>query len=267
MTLEHQHQGSSLGAYLPDVEAALAGLEHRQVISRIWSGDHTVWEPDPTEISNRLGWLTVTDVMLEQAPVMQALAREVRDGGYCHVVLMGMGGSSLGPEVLRQTFGSAPGYPELIVLDSTVPAWVQSVAEAIGPARTLFLVSSKSGSTTEPNMFYVYFRDLVERAAGKDGVGRHFIAITDARTPLDKLAVEQGFRRVFANPMEIGGRYSVLSYFGLVSAALIGLDLDRLIGRADRMREESAPAVPAHETRGVGWERSWVSLPREGGTS
>jgi len=252
MTLEHQHQGSSLGAYLPDVEPALAGLEHRQVISRIWSGDHTVWKRDPTEISNRLGWLTVTDVMLEQAPVMQALARGVRDGGYRHVVLMGMGGSNLGPEVLRQTFGSAPGYPELIVLDSTAPAWVQSVAEAIGPARTLFLVSSKSGSTTEPNMFYVYFRDLVERAAGKDGAGRHLIAITDARTPLDKLAVEQGFRQVFANPTEIGGRYSVLSYFGLVSAALIGLDLDRLIGRADRMREESAPAVPAHENPG-GW--------------
>ena len=116
-------------------------------------------------------------------------------------------------------------------------------------------------------MFYVYFRDLVERPAGKDGAGRHLIAITDARTPLDKLAVEQGFRQVFANPTEIGGRYSVLSYFGLVSAALIGLDLDRLIGRADRMREESAPAVPAHETPGVGWERSWVSLPREGGTS
>jgi len=211
-----------------------------------------VWKRDPTEISNRLGWLMVTDVMLEQAPVMQSLAREVRDGGYRHVVLMGMGGGSLGPEVLRQTFGSAPGYPELIVLDSTVPAWVQSVADAICPDCTLSLVSSKSGSTTDPNMFYVYFRDLVERAAGKDGAGRHLIAITNARTPLDKLAVEQGFRHVFANPTEIGGRYSVLSYFGLVLAPLIGLDLDRLIGRADRMREESAPAVSAHENPG-GW--------------
>lgn len=252
MTLEHQPQESSLGAYLPDVEAALVDLEHRQVISRIWSGDHTVWKRDPTEISNRLGWLTVTDVMLEQAPVMQALARGVRDGWYRHVVLMGMGGSNLGHEVLLQTFGSAAGYPELIVLDSTVPAWVQSVAEAIGPARTLFLVSPKSGSTTGPNMFYVYFRDLVERAAAKDGAGRHSITVTDARTSLDKLAVEQGFRQVFANPTEIGGRYSVLSYFGLASAALIGLDLDRLIGRADLMREESAPAVPAHENPG-GW--------------
>ena len=251
MTLEHQHQGSSLGAYLPDVESALAGMEQRRVISRIWSGDHTVWKADPTEISNRLGWLTVTDFMREQIPVMQSLAGEIRDEGYRHVVLLGMGGSSLGPEVLRQTFGSAPGYPELIVLDSTVPAWVHSVAEAIDPTLTLFLVSSKSGSTTEPNMFYAYCRGLVERATGKDGAGQHFIAITDAGTPLDKLAVEQGFRRVFANPTEIGGRYSVLSYFGLVPAALIGLDLDRLIGRADRMREENAPAIPAHENPGA----------------
>ena len=251
MTSEHEYPGLSLGAYLPGVESALAGLEQRQVIYRIWSGDHTVWKPDPTEISNRLAWLTVTDVMREQIPVMRSLAGEVRNEGYRHVVLLGMGGSSLRPEVLRQTFGSAPGYPELIVLDSTVPAWVQSVAESIDPARTLFLVSSKSGSTTEPNMFYAYFRDLVERAAGKDGAGRHFVAITDAGTPLDKLAVEHGFRRVFANPTEIGGRYSVLSYFGLVPAALIGLDLARLIGRADRMREESDPAVAAHENPGA----------------
>jgi glucose-6-phosphate isomerase/transaldolase/glucose-6-phosphate isomerase len=251
MTSEHQHPGFSLGDYLPDVESALAGLEQRQVLSRIWSGDHTVWKPDPTEISNRLAWLTVTDVMREQIPVMQSLAGEVRDEGYRHVALLGMGGSSLGPEVLRQTFGSAPGYPELIVLDSTVPAWVRSVAETIDPARTLFLVSSKSGSTTEPNMIYAFFRDLVEGAAGKDGAGRHFVAITDAGTPLDKLAVEQGFRRVFANPTEIGGRYSVLSYFGLVPAAVIGLNLARLIVRADRMREESDPGVPAHENPGA----------------
>ena len=130
------------------VASALAGLEQRRVISRIWSGDHTVWKPDPTEIADRLEWLTVTDTMREQAPMLQAFANEIRDEGFKHCVLLGMGGSSLGPEVLRQTFGSAPGYPELIVLDSTVPAWVQSVAEAIDPAQTLFLVSSKSGSTT-----------------------------------------------------------------------------------------------------------------------
>ena len=248
---EHQHPGFSLGDYLPDVEAGLADLQLRQVISRVWSGDHTVWKPDPTEITNRLGWLTVTDVMGEQAPVMEAFANEVRDAGIRHVVLLGMGGSSLGPEVLRQAFGSATGYPELIMLDSTVPAWVRSVAEAIDPARTIFLVSSKSGSTTEPNMFYAYFRDLVEKDVGKDLAGQHFIAITDPGTSLEKLAREQGFRRVFSNPADIGGRYSVLSYFGLVPAALIGIDVLKLLERADCMREGTASCVPADETPGA----------------
>ena len=251
MTSQHEHPGASLGDYLAGVESGLSGLKSRRVISRIWSGDHTVWKPDPTEISNRLGWLTVTDAMREQTPAMQALAQEVRDAGIRHVVLLGMGGSSLGPEVLRQTFGSAPGYPELIVLDSTVPGWVQSVTDAIDPARTLFLVSSKSGSTTEPNMFYAYFRGLVEKAAGKDGAGQHFIAVTDAGTSLEKLAIDQGFRRVFANPPEIGGRYSVLSYFGLVPATLIGLDLSKLIDRADRMREETFSNVTVQENPGA----------------
>ena len=251
MTSQHEHPGASLGDYLAGVESGLSGLKSRRVISRIWSGDHTVWKPDSTEISNRLGWLTVTDAMREQTPAMQALAQEVRDAGIRHVVLLGMGGSSLGPEVLRQTFGSAPGYPELIVLDSTVPGWVQSVTDAIDPAHTLFLVSSKSGSTTEPNMFYAYFRGLVEKAAGKDGAGQHFIAVTDAGTSLEKLAIDQGFRRVFANPPEIGGRYSVLSYFGLVPATLIGLDLSKLIDRADRMREETFSNVTVQENPGA----------------
>ena len=256
---QHEHPGVSpsagsgqaLGSYLPDVESALADLERRQVISRVWRGDHTVWKPDPTEITNRLGWLTVTDVMCEQAPVMEAFANEVRDAGFRHVVLLGMGGSSLGPEVLRQTFGSAPGYPELIVLDSTVPAWVQSVAEAVDPARTIFLVSSKSGSTTEPNMFYAFFRDLVEKAVGKEPAGQHFVAVTDPGASLEKMAREQGFRRVFLNPPDIGGRYSVLSYFGLVPAVLIGLDVIRLLDRADCMREGTASCVPAHENPGA----------------
>ncbi len=248
---EHEHPAVSLGNYLPDVDSAWADLQRTEVIGRVWRGDHTVWKSDPTEITNRLGWLTVTDVMCEQAPVMEAFANEVRDAGFLHVVLLGMGGSSLGPEVLRQTFGSAPGYPELIVLDSTVPAWVQSVAEAIDPAHTLFLVSSKSGSTTEPNMFYAYFRDLVEKAIGKEGAGQNFIAVTDPGTSLEKMAREQGFRRVFLNPSDIGGRYSVLSYFGLVPAVVIGLDLLKLLDRADCMREGTASCVPVHENPGA----------------
>lgn len=235
----------------PEIESVLAGLERRQVISRIWSGDHTVWKPDPTEIADRLGWLTVTDFMRKQIPAMETLATEVRDAGFRHLVLLGMGGSSLGPEVLRQTFGSAPGYPKLIVLDSTVPAWVRSVADAIDPAHTIFLVSSKSGSTTEPNMFYAYFRDLVEKTVGQETAGQHFIAVTDPGTLLDKMAREQGFRRAFLNPADLGGRYSVLSYFGLVPAALIGLDVPKLLDQADGMRETTAPNVPIRQNPGA----------------
>ena len=248
---EHQHPTMRLGQYLEDVEAGLADLQREEVLGRMWRGDHTVWKPDPTEIADRLGWLTVTDMMCEQAPVLQEMAREVRDAGFRHVVLLGMGGSSLGPEVLRQTFGSAAGYPELMVLDSTVPGWVQGVADAVDHARTLFIVSSKSGSTTEPNMFYLHFRNLVEKAVGETQAGQHFIAITDAGSTLETLAREGGFRRVFLNPADIGGRYSVLSYFGLVPAALAGMDFLKLLDPADCMREGCVSYVPAHENPGA----------------
>ncbi len=240
----NDHPGLDLGPWLPQVEAALAALDQRRVIPRIWNGDHTVWKPDPTEISNRLGWLASTDEMRQQASALTSFADEVRDSGFRHVVLLGMGGSSLGPEVLRQTFGSAPGYPELLVLDSTVPSWVQSIAQAIDPARSLFLVSSKSGSTTEPNLLYAYFRDPVEKAVGADNAGRNFIAVTDPGSPLETLATQASFRRVFLNPPDIGGRFSVLSYFGLVPAALSGLDISKLLDRADAMREATGPSVP-----------------------
>jgi len=249
---------------LPEITSALASLERSRIISRIWSGDHTVWKPDPTEIADRLGWLTVTDFMREQLPELDAFVAEVRHAGFKHVVLLGMGGSSLGPEVLRQTFGSAPGYPELIVLDSTVPGWVQSVSEAIDPAQTLFLVSSKSGSTTEPNMFYAYFRGLVEQAVGEDRAGSHFIAVTDPGSSLARLGEEQGFRRVFLNPTDLGGRYSVLSYFGLVPAAVIGLDLPRLMDRADGMWGSSEPAVPVAENPGA-WLGTVMGVSARGG--
>jgi transaldolase/glucose-6-phosphate isomerase len=260
----HDHPGVSLGSYLPDVEASLAGYQRLDLMGRLWRGDHTVWKPDPTEITNRLGWLTVTDAMGEQVSALDAFAREVRDAGFRHVALLGMGGSSLGPEVLRQAFGGAPGYPELIVLDSTVPGWVQDVTEAIDPARTLFLVSSKSGSTTEPNTFYAHFRGLVEKAAGPEQAGRNFVAVTDPGTPLEKLAREKGFRRVFLNPPDIGGRYSVLSYFGLVPAALSGIDVGKLLGRADRMREGCASCVPAHDNPGAWLGTAMGTLARQG---
>ena len=248
---EHEHPGVGLGDSLADVETALADLEQRDVVGRIWRKDHTVWQPAPEEITNRLGWLTVTDAMRAQIASLESFADEVRAGGTKQVVLLGMGGSSLGPEVLRQTFGNAGGYPQLMVLDSTVPEWVRGATEAIDPGRTLFLVSSKSGTTIEPNSLYSHFRGLVEEAVGEESAGNHFVAISDPGTPLESLGREQGFRRVFLNPPDIGGRYSVLSYFGLVPAALMGVDLTALLDRADRMREACASGVPVHDNPGA----------------
>ena len=242
---------AGLGNYASKVEAALDDIQNRDLVKRIWAKDHTVWRPDPTEITNRLGWLTVTDTMREQVAGLEAFAQEIRDTGFQHVVLLGMGGSSLGPEVLRQTIGPIPGYPRLIVLDSTLPSWIQSVADSIDPKRTLFLVSSKSGGTLETLSFYRYFRGLVEERASSGEAGQNFVAITDPGTSLDELAQEQGFRDTFLNPEDIGGRYSVLSFFGLVPAALTGVDIGKLMDRANLIRKQCGPNASAKENPGV----------------
>jgi glucose-6-phosphate isomerase len=233
----------SLGDHLSGVEATLSGLEEHDVVARIWRKDHTVWGSDPTEIGDRLGWLTVTDFMRSELDDLTTFAQTVRDEGTRTVVLLGMGGSSLGPEVLRQTFGSAEGYPELIVLDSTVPEWVRDVTRRIDASRTLALVSSKSGGTIEPNVLYRHFRAQVEGAVGNEEAGQHFVAVTDSGSSLADLGRSERFRRVFTNPTDLGGRYSVLSYFGLVPAALTGVDVATLLDRADRMRDACATRV------------------------
>ena len=248
---DHSHAEVSLGELLPDVEATLAGLQAREVMERIWRRDHTVWRPDPKEIADRLGWLTVTDQMVEQLPALEAFAVEVRDAGFRHVVLLGMGGSSLGPEVLRQTFGNAPSYPELIVLDSTVPAWVQAVTETVDPARSLFLVSSKSGGTLEPNICTATSGPWWRAWWGRSGRGATLSPSPMAERPWSGWRKRRGFRRIFLNPADIGGRYSVLSYFGLVPAALAGMDVGTLLDRADCMREGCASFLLAHEDPGA----------------
>ena len=220
------------------VEDALARLTDDGVVGRIWARDHTVWKPYPEEITNRLGWLDAPANMRPRVPELTAFADSVRAEGFRHVVLLGMGGSSLGAEVLRATLGDRAGYPALIVLDSTVPAAVRAVSEAIDPGRTLFLVSSKSGSTIEPNVLYRHFRALVDR-------GTNFAAITDAGTALAELGEREGFRKIFLNAADIGGRYSVLSHFGLVPAALAGIDVNELLSRAEAMAARCGAADAA----------------------
>ena len=263
MTTGRTRPGDSLGGYLKGIQDLLWQMEADDVVGRIWRKDHTVWKPDPAEIEDRLGWLTVPQLMRREIPALESFAREIREAGYRHVVLLGMGGSSLGPEVLRCALGSAQGYPQLIVLDSTVPAVVQGVSDAIDPANTLFLVSSKSGSTIEPNCLYAYFRGLVDSACGQRA-GDNFIAVTDPDTVLERLASGAGFRRTFLNPTDIGGRYSVLSYFGLVPAALLGIDTRTLLERAETMAQECGPDRPGSKNPGAWLGAVMAQMASEG---
>ena len=228
----------TLGDYHSLVKSALDELDSAQVVSRIWEGDHRVWSENPAEIEDRLGWLTLPREMGKQVELLADFGSEVKEAGFTNVVLLGMGGSSLGPEVLRRTLGSGPGFPQLRVLDSTLPAWINAVNETIDPARTLFLVSSKSGTTIESTTLYSYFRQRVADAVGEKAAGKSFVAVTDPGTPLEALGAGAGFRRVFANPPDIGGRYSVLSCFGMAPAALMGLDLEDFLRRAAMMQQD-----------------------------
>ena len=222
--------------YDSEIKEALARISQEGVVRRIWAKDASLWKIEPEHqkiISNSLGWLTVARRMSDEAGEIRAFADEIRSEGFAHVVVLGMGGSSLCPEVFRRAFGPTPGFPELLVLDSTVPAAVRGLERKIDPAKTLFIVSSKSGSTTEPQVFFEYFFDKTAKALQGDA-GRNFIAITDPDTLLARQAGENGFRRVFLNPADIGGRYSALSYFGMVPAALAGYDIRELLDSALR---------------------------------
>ncbi len=233
------------------VAAAYEELEGSRAAARIWARDHTLWKDDPTEISDRLGWLDIAGEMKSAVPGLRSFAAEVKDAGIENVVLLGMGGSSLGPEVLRGAFGSAPGFPELNVLDSTLPATVLSVERGIDTAHTLFLVSSKSGATIEPLVLYAHFRELVEQAVGQGAAGDHFVAVTDPATPLAAMGADEGFREVFEARADIGGRYSVLSHFGMVPAALIGIDIERVLDSAIASRDAAERVGLPAETPGV----------------
>jgi glucose-6-phosphate isomerase len=243
----------SLGPAQAAFEARLRKLDADRFAERLWAHDDSLWGDEPERrrvAANRLGWLDVPAFMRDEVEALHTLAISIWREGFTHAVLLGMGGSSLAPEVLRLTFGVKPGAIELDVLDNTSPAAVRAIASSHDPRTTLFLVSSKSGSTLEVTSFEKFFYEWVRAARGAQA-GRAFVAITDPSTSLEKLAVERGYRRVCSNPPDIGGRYSALSYVGLVPASLIGVDTGRLLDTALAEAEAGGARSPASQSPGV----------------
>jgi RpiB/LacA/LacB family sugar-phosphate isomerase len=233
-------------------EAALAHLESIDTGKRLWAEDPTLWSSHPATqaaIVNRLGWLHAPEAMRKHVTDLQRFAAEVRAEGITDVVLLGMGGSSLAPEVLQSALGPIPGSPALTLLDTTDPGQIRGALSRLPLARTLFLVSSKSGTTTEMLALYRFFRAEVEGQTAN--AGHHFVAITDPGTPLERLAADHHFRRTFVNDPRVGGRFSALSFFGLVPAALIGIDPARLLDRATAMAAQCGAGVPVRENEGL----------------
>jgi len=230
----------ALGIYSSNVDHAVKQLDSDFANSRLWNKDGTLWKnhgPTMEKIRNRLGWLDIQDTIDRDR--LQALQDTIKGEDIDHVVLLGMGGSSLAPEVLFETFGQQEGFPAFIVLDSTDPARIRQVEESIDLDKTLFIVASKSGGTVETISFYRYFFEKTGQ------VGDKFIAITDDGSNLEQIAIDNNFRDTFINPSDIGGRYSALSYFGMVPAAMMGLDLDKLWNSADMMIEANSETIPS----------------------
>ncbi|HEX3558692.1 MAG TPA: bifunctional transaldolase/phosoglucose isomerase [Pyrinomonadaceae bacterium] len=244
---------ASLGKYADAVSAAIKEAEKGDVMRRVWRKDAALWKQDEAHqkiIKNALGWLTVPDMMIGVEDDLMAFADRIRGvREFKHVMVCGMGGSSLCPEVLRQTFGHQEGYPELLVLDSTDPDAFSDIADQIDITHCLFIISSKSGTTTEPLVFYKYWYDQVSRR--KENPGECFVAVTDPGTKMEADATGDHFKRIFLNPADIGGRYSALSYFGMVPAALSGIDFRKLLDRAERIVHSCASVVPATENPGA----------------
>ena len=243
-------QSLRLGPVLNKVEQRMRVWEEKGFSRSLWAKDSALWSREPSpEITDRMGWLTLPEQMQEAAGDLADFAKQIRDDGMRHIVLLGMGGSSLAPEVFERTFGNAPGFPELFVLDSTHPDAVRAAEARIDLAHSLFLVSSKSGTTLEMLSFFRYFWKRMSEKSPTPG--RHFVAITDAGSPLEALARERGFRRFFSATPDVGGRYSALSVFGLAPAALMGVDVRCLLDRARTMSAACASSVKTTENPGL----------------
>lgn len=247
------------------VDARMRRWEEERIGERLWGKDHTVWSPEPMpELTDRLGWLTLPDSMEAELPRLESFAAEARADGIERVFVLGMGGSSLAPDVYSLVFGRQAGFPELRVLDTTHPDAVERSSRDVDPARTLFLVSSKSGTTLETlSLFRFYWERTVQRLGG-ERAGRQFVAITDPGSLLERLAGERGFRAVFNAPPDVGGRYSALTNFGLVPAALIGVDVRGLLERARAMARASGPGIPVEANPGLALGAALGELAKAG---
>jgi len=241
-------QQASLPASMESqIDATLASWQEQDKVARLWQRDPGLWTG--ADEGQWLGWLDIVAQIRDQISSMEELAREVAKEGYTHCLLLGMGGSSLCPEVLKRTFGALPQRPELFVLDSTDPAQVLAFEKKVDLTRCLFVVSSKSGSTLEPNLFLQYFLDRAKTTVGPAEAGRRFVAVTDPGSKLEAVAKAENFRRIFAGVPSIGGRYSALSAFGMVPAAVMGLDLKRFLDTAQGMVD--ACRAPGAENPGL----------------
>jgi glucose-6-phosphate isomerase len=239
----------ALGQYQDTLSRALDDLRRVHAVVRLWARDGRLWCEDAqgvAEAEARLGWLDLPARTAAELAPMQNLAEQVRSEGFAHVVLLGMGGSSLAPEVMQHVLGRGAGYPALTVLDTTDPAEIRHAHARISLEKTLFVASSKSGSTAETLALYHYFRAVLQERVGQQWA-RHMVAIGDPGTGLEALARESGFRAFFPGRPDVGGRYSALSVFGLAPAALIGVDIARLLAGARALAEASAPGIPVED--------------------
>jgi len=228
----------SLGIYESEVEKVISKYESDKVAKRIYENDFTLWSDKPKEVTNRLDWLISPEETLSKTDEINSFVDDVRSSRFTHALLLGMGGSSLAPEVFSLSFGVKEGYLDLSVLDSTDPGAVLEYTEKLDPSKTLYIVSTKSGGTIETLSFFKYFFTHCKNKLG-EYAGKHFVAITDPGSKLEEMAKELNFRKIFVNNPNIGGRYSVLSFFGSVPAALIGVDIEKLLKNALAVAEES----------------------------
>lgn len=249
-THKHNRQTYKLPENLTaEVKASLEAWQREDRVRRLWARDASLWTG--TDEGNWLGWLEITQHQLTHLQRFKNIAEEVKNAGFSHALLLGMGGSSLCPEVMGRTFGKIAGYPELLVLDSTDPAQIQTFENKIDLANTLFIVSSKSGSTLEPNIFKQYFFERVRQVVGEKEVGNRFIAITDPGSKLQQIAERDRFRYIFFGVPSIGGRYSALSDFGMIPSAIMGVDIAKFLSRTEEMVQACKPSVPIEENPGV----------------